>query len=192
MQADYEDETVSGTKKIAYSVKVHKRVSLNRKSHRCSDEEGRTYQACHRDYMEKKMDCRLPWFKGGRPLRPCDQPQDLHTYREITAALLKLNQVELLAEVACVIPCTEYGYTISKEMEKMFYYEDRAIRSHQYVFTIDDSQVEVIRERWIYTIDNLVADIGGYLGLLLGSSILNIYEQAVFLLRKLYKNIRKV
>jgi hypothetical protein len=41
-------------------------------------------------------------------------------------------------------------------------------------------QVPVIEEKLLYGFENFFADVGGYLGLLLGGSILSVYDGFVF------------
>ena len=36
---------------------------------------------------------------------------------------------------------------------------------------------QIITEQWFYDISNFVADFGGYMGLLLGASVITLYEQ---------------
>ena len=49
---------------------------------------------------------------------------------------------------------------------------------------IDSGKVNVFEERLLYSPDNFVADIGGYLGLLLGQSLLTMFDMVVKLARK--------
>lgn len=43
---------------------------------------------------------------------------------------------------------------------------------------VNDGVIEVLEEKPLYNGNDFVADVGGYLGLLLGASILTIYQDA--------------
>ena len=58
-------------------------------------------------------------------------------------------------------------------------------RITEFIFFTTQSLVPYEEQVLAYGIGNLVADIGGFLGLLLGSSIFSAYKEAIeFLLRK--------
>ena len=62
---------------------------------------------------------------------------------------------------------------------------------HQQLFSTFSRLVPVTRERKMYTADNLVADVGGYLGLLLGASALALFDHLLDMVKALAKRFRK-
>ena len=50
---------------------------------------------------------------------------------------------------------------------------------------VQDPKVETVSEQYLYDFNNLLADAGGYLGLLMGASLLTFYEVAADLMEKI-------
>ena len=57
------------------------------------------------------------------------------------------------------------------------------------IFTNTYLQVLIKEEYEIYTIENFVAEVGGYLGLLLGASILSIVESSTVIIGKMFEKL---
>ena len=59
--------------------------------------------------------------------------------------------------------------------------------SMEIVIMMPSNETEVIEELRLYTITNFVADFGGYLGLLLGASVVSFVDLLVDTLQKYYR-----
>lgn len=56
-------------------------------------------------------------------------------------------------------------------------------------FSILDNVVDVRKQYVIYDFNSFIADVGGFMGLLLGFSLLSIYDEIEGLLKKLKKKL---
>ena len=84
-----------------------------------------------------------------------------------------------LDEFGCPLPCSHFTYSINlvrqhKNAFELFTGENRTEDYHLY-FYYSSLESDVESENLIVDFPNLVANIGGYLGLLLGFSCLTIY-----------------
>ena len=52
-------------------------------------------------------------------------------------------------------------------------------------------QVKVIEDYPVYTIENFIGEVGGYLGLLLGASLPSIYDQILSSCKMCYFSVKK-
>ena len=80
----------------------------------------------------------------------------------------------------CPIPCQLLTYRLEKVLEQSYPCESCPLN-----LTVNDGVIDVLEEKPLYDSNNFVADVGGYLGLLLGASVLTIYQDILdFLLKK--------
>ena len=62
----------------------------------------------------------------------------------------------------------------------------------QITMKILDETISVTEERKLYTQDNFIADVGGYLGLLLGASALTLYDFIVDMGKRVMNKLYRV
>ena len=59
----------------------------------------------------------------------------------------------------------------------------------QLVILPRDTNVEHTTEEWLYDISNFIGDVGGYIGLLLGASMVSVYSMLMDLLKALARKL---
>ena len=120
-----------------------------------------------------------------------------HTLFEKFLIVSGLDEREIFEKTGCTPGCSKSMIEISPE------YHDNMIKKYnnevRLLFYYNSGEYELGEEYYIYNWGSFVADIGGYLGLLLGSSILSMYhmitplliQQGKWLARKMEKHNTK-
>ncbi len=122
-----------------------------------------------------QLECRLPWMPATEDIRTCDIPEDLDNFIDIIN-LIKTGKAENdLKSFGCLKPncVTNEWYLMSRDS----YNEFANNQSSTLTLEVTPSNcLKVTRQILLYGFSNFVADFGGYLGLLLGASLLSIYD----------------
>ncbi len=109
----------------------------------------------------------------------CVTQEEFHKFMNMSALLYSSGEVVLERITGCQSSCKYFDYELKEiaRVEKVFPNKDNATEQ-LLVFSvfITDPSYTVEREVLKYDVKDLVADVGGYLGLLLGASILNAVE----------------
>ena len=164
-----------------------------------SDQE-KSFNACFRDQIQElfkdKLICKSALIHGLNLSQKVPFCSDNATSRNITRDAIEIfvNRVQNLDEFGCPLPCSHSTYSINlirqhNNVLELFTGESRSGDYFLY-FYYSSLESSVESENLIYDFPNLVANIGGYLGLLLGSSCLTIYLFVLDLAReKLIKRV---
>ena len=128
-------------------------------------------------YFTGHLQCRIPWKEltsSNQHLRACNTSKDLLNYSLLILKLRDMSPLEMLAETECTVPCETLNYKlVSKTLETNV---TGASGTQSLLIRVENGKMPVRKETLLYTFDNFVADIGGYLGLLLGQSLLTIHD----------------
>ena len=130
------------------------------------------------------MGCQLPLDKDPTTLRECKGAKDFENYLKVVFQQASQDTNKLIQLVDCELPCQRDEYSlgeISRSEEpcpaENFPQGCKGLMKI-YIF-IRDGDVEHIEEKWLYDLSNFIADVGGYMGLLLGASVLTVYNMAL-------------
>ncbi len=137
---------------------------------------------CLRNFIEKELSCTVPGIRG--PLQKSPQ------YKNCTLGQMKKIYMTLhdLGEDACPAACELYVPKITRQSHR--YYQKRNATSEQQIYLmLHTEQLDVPVEETILAYDSLdaMADIGGYLGLLLGASCLSMIKNIFVKMGRLLK-----
>ena len=142
---------------------------------------------CLEGYKDSLLNCTLPWRhkNSAKQLPLCSHPGE---YDKFVATLRGHKDPDSIKNDAkCRPTCTRYAYSTRL-------YEKRGLkRSDSVVISFFYNQYEVpVREHvWDYDWVNLVSDFGGWLGILLGYSILGFYDTLGFVLGNVKKTMTR-
>ena len=109
---------------------------------------------------------------------------ELEAFVNISRKLEQSGATGVYDITGCLSACEKEDYDLLLEN----WSENKNRKSHSdvlLVFTIYDRSYHEEEQYIIYDSNSFFADIGGFMGLILGSSILNIYDEMVELLRRL-------
>ena len=141
---------------------LERKVEVNKKSCAYHDYDGCMYNALYRLMMNSTKDnCTVPWIRDNH--RICTKPEDINTtfwiaWNHVT------NQYD-----DCNSPCHRLIIDLgAKEISKL--QDKQSAVLHLYY----PQKMLVNKEHFLYTLLNLLAEIGGYMGLLLGYSLFNV------------------
>ena len=118
---------------------------------------------CIEDYLQKKGNC-----TKDDGLLNCSAANDLFN-------IFNYKENEFFTNTKCKLPCTFAYYEVTSHLPN-FVESNNASRSVNLILYADSEKVIHTKEIMIYTSNNLIADVGGYLGLLLGVSIYSLYK----------------
>ena len=88
-----------------------------------------------------------------------------------------MDENQIFAEMGCLSSCDKMSYETAEPRSSgtNIFIEDNSIILH---FVFEHGRYSVKEQYYIYDMDSLIADIGGYMGLLLGQSLLGLYHIA--------------
>ena len=153
-------------------------IRLNKSNYTCIEDNSNRFMECLEQYYSKKLRCKPPWIlknnTGFQNL--CSGVEKFQEYRNVSMSIFKPEiQQELMNENCLTQNCEqrlwEVQYRDTVFAEKIPKKYDMGVG---FYFTLSSETKLLVREEvHLYTIVNVFADIGGYLGLLLGESLIS-------------------
>ena len=148
--------------------------------------------ACLANFIEREIAC-SPNIQGSQyPIGvSCTTEQQLHDLANITRIFQDADENEIYELTGCLSACEKDLYSVTADpMKKEFQGFSTGCEYHV-KFKIMDRSYEEQEQYIIYDSDSFFADLGGFMGLLLGTSLISIYKGLEDLLRKLlYRSTR--
>ena len=145
---------------------------------------------CLEKYRNSFMNCTLPWLSNNMPQGDplCQHPEEYEQYLDLEAKLEPMFPSKIQSNAKCNPGCRRYGYGTT-----MYERGIGGINSTNMTICLYYNQFEfpVIDHVYAYDHLHLIADFGGYLGLLLGYSILGFYDTFSSILAKIRKILEK-
>ena len=129
---------------------------------------------CMENYFSKKLGCILPWTLNSNQenhgLNVCNGTDKFKEFRKITADILKPEDNNGLMKVGCLPKCRQRLWSIRfKEKEQ----GNKDGFQAGFGYYMPENTILFRKEVRLYTLLNFFAEVGGYLGLLLGESLLS-------------------
>ena len=161
--------------KKLFEVDVGKQIetnNINTSNYTCYEDNSNFFMHCMEKYYSNKMGCLLPWTLNSTPtndsLNKCKGKEKFKEFKNIAMHILKPKESKELIVERCFIPnCMQRSWTIKSRDKRK---NEKSITGFQFEIP-QDSNVLVRQEVKLYTLINFFAEVGGYLGLLLGESI---------------------
>ena len=144
---------------------------------------------CLEEYMDSKMDCTLPWLAENGALdhgSMCQYPEEYDTYVKLYSEVMNFDSGSISSVANCTPSCKRTGYSMKHVMTYEKKWENKWQNSTTIHFYFGKDRFTVKRQYYTYDFQNFLADFGGYLGLLLGYSILGFYDTLVKLVKLAY------
>ena len=169
-------------------------ININKSNYTCDEENLKRFMHCMENYYSQKLGCMLPWVLKNNirnnSMNLCKGKEKFNEYKNIAMKILKSEASKELINEGCFMPnCMQRSWTIKKEKT--------LVRNKTgFQFEVPQHMKVLVREEVeLYTLINFFAEVGGYLGLLLGESILSYLITASTwfqcLIRKLKQRCRK-
>ena len=142
---------------------------------------------CVSEHLNKGIYCSLPWFSNYvGPL--CSLPEEYHYFHKKTMESMFYLTADIEKNLNCIPACHRIAYS-AKPHKKL----NRPKLTDKIEISIFFGRDEfTVREQYlIYDYANFVADFGGYLGLLLGYSVLGFYDTLADLIKTIVQKFKK-
>ena len=154
-----------------------KTININKPDYTCHEYNSNSFMHCMENYYSRKLGCMLPWSVNNIPennsMTICKGKEKFNQYKNIAMNILKPEENNELINEGCFIPdCVQISWKIKKEIIKSHQKNGELVTGFQYEW-FEHSKVLVREEVQLYTLINFFAEVGGYLGLLLGESLLS-------------------
>ena len=168
-------------------------LALDQPSRRCQDDSKDldSVSQCIAKYFEAKLNCSLYLLDGFNQRKVCDNNSladqliyewDLESEREIYKKIASnfndwemKSELEIFQTTGCMPSCKRKQIRLETVHEITSWAEYPIITL---VFEYRDGMYNHNEEYLVYDYNNFIADIGGYLGLLLGHSVFSVYSMS--------------
>ena len=147
-------------------------IKIGKPNYKCDEYNSNSFMHCMENYYSRKLGCILPWslnntLKYAR-LNICEGKEKFKQFKNIAMNILKPDETNKLINEGCFIPnCVQRSWKIKKEKDV-----DEKRTGFEFEW-VEPAKVLVREEVKLYTLVNFFAEVGGYLGLLLGESLLS-------------------
>ena len=144
----------------------------------CHEDNSNKQVDCLNNYYASKLNCTLPWVQVDNQDHTdlCNGKDKFKEFKNLSMSTGGPGATNDLYERGCIIPnCKQKSWKIetSKKLNNPF-------DATYPVFLFSDKTKVILRnEIELYTISSFFADIGGYLGLLLGESLISFFLMGV-------------
>ena len=171
-----------------FITKTHVRA-LNQPTQKCIQEiNAINTSACIAGFIEQQVGCNAN-IMGNQYSEdnPCNTKAQLLALANVSSMLSQANENDLYDMTGCLSPCEKNQYSLFKgPIEKIVaHWSHDTLGELHLRFIIEDSTYKEEEQYIIYDMNSFIADVGGYMGLLLGSSLLSLYNEIESLFRKL-------
>ena len=151
----------------------------------CHEDNSNRQEDCLNNYYASKLNCTLPWVQtdNQEQTSSCDGKDKFEEFRNLSMSILGFGATNELYERGCIITnCKQKLWNIAsvKKLEN-----PKDFTWPAFIFSVK-TKVLLRNEIELYTISSFFADIGGYLGLLLGESLVSYFLLGVKWVQKLF------
>ena len=135
---------------------------------------------CINKHIESELGCSVPTLKGSwsAGVEPCAADEEYGRFNKVGRNLTYSGETDVIRMVGCRPPCTfnEYAASPRHQLQRGSkpILENQKANSLLLHFWFRSGRYLEKREYVVYDINSFIADIGRYLGLLLGHSIYSI------------------
>ena len=174
----------NGNKNQILNIEKSHGKALDQPHLRCSTEsKSINTSACIADFIEREIGCN-PNVQGSQYSKglPCTTKSQLLHLQNISLKLSESYDNEIYVMTGCLSSCEKDFYNI--DAEPMTCGEGSNIEEFVLKLRINDRSYEERKQYIIYETDSFIADVGGYMGLLLGCSIWSLYNEIKVFVKK--------
>ena len=150
------------------------------------DEKVNLWECLEQNHIAAKLNCTLPWLSDDKkPL--CTKPGEYNNYHSLYSKVMNFDTDQVNKVGKCSPKCLRDEYSLRHWQTYETGTEDAWTLA---VFFAKD-RFHLRQQYYTYDFSQFLADFGGYLGLLLGSSIMGFYDTFMVLFKKIFGNSRK-
>ena len=151
-------------------------INMNKPNYTCDENNSNNFMHCMEKYYSRKLGCILPWVLKKNinvdSMNLCEGKAKFKEFKNISMNILKPEETKELINEGCFVPnCMQRSWTLKENQRREKIVNDKVTTGFQYF--AEEIKVLVRKEVNLYTIINFFAEVGGYLGLLLGESLIS-------------------
>ena len=149
-------------------------LRINKSNYSCDESNSNRFMQCMESYFSKQLGCILPWTQNNNNQEnhgsnECKGKDKFKEFIKITRNILKPEGLTELIKEGCFVPkCLQRSWDI--RFKETFNWPDWT--GFQF-YSPANTEVLIRKEVRLYSLLNFFAEVGGYLGLLLGESLLS-------------------
>ena len=180
--------------KFSSNVKIDIRRSekdaLDKPSQRCdpSEDEPSVSKCVEEQFVEKYLNCSLKRLSSNPMLGICNQTI-LNSTENMFKRMNRLDEREIFDMTGCMPGCSKSKFELVTTYQDNMIDNDKKVAEFRLYY--NRGEYDLWEEYYIYNWGSFIADVGGYLGLLLGSSVLSMYHMTTPLLLKQMEWLQK-
>ena len=151
-------------------------INVNKPNYTCDENNSNNFMHCMEKYYSRKLGCILPWVlkknSNVDSMNLCEGKVKFKEFKNISMNILRPEETKELINEGCFVRnCMQRSWTLMKNQRREKIINDKVTTGFQYF--AEEIKVLVRKEVNLYTIINFFAEVGGYLGLLLGESLIS-------------------
>ena len=154
-------------------------ININKSNYTCDKENSNHFMHCMENYYSGKLGCMLQWVLKNNvrndSVNLCEGKEKFDEFKKTNINILKPEATKELKNKGCFVSnCVQRSWTIRTKTTLKITKNDSLKTGFQFEMP-PNMKVLVREEVKLYTLINYFAEVGGYLGLLLGESILSYF-----------------
>ena len=153
----------------------------------CQEDNSIKLTSCLNNFYARKLGCILPWVQENG--EKCKGKEKFEEFRNLTKGIEEPEIQKELLDQRCTIPnCHRRTWTIDSTKMVDFNHAQGGNQSSSEIWYNfpRNTQVLVRNEILLYTFSSFIADVGGFLGLLLGESLVSYILMVTNMMKKLF------
>ena len=167
---------------IEFVVKRSERRFLDKPTQRC-DKSGSTPSPskCGGQFLEKIFPCSPRFLMSNPKQKTCSinsnwSGKNYTDLRKIIEDMKSLEDHEIFEKSGCMPSCSRSKFELNIESKSVIPGIPKGTELAILSFVYEKGEYQLMEEHYLYGIWNFIPDVGGYLGLLLGYSLLSLYH----------------
>ena len=168
---------------------------LKKSNYICHEDNSNRQTDCLNNYYASKLNCALPWVhadKGDNQEHTvlCDGKDKFEEFKNLTMSIGEFEATNELEKMGCIISnCQQKSWNIetTTKMKNPF----NPNTTHPWFIFSHKTKVLLRNEIELYTVSSFFAEIGGYLGLFLGESMISYFLITVKWAQKFFLSHKK-
>ena len=175
-------------------------LNINKSNYTCNNFAPNGFMHCMENYYSQKLGCVLPWTlihgenNNNNNMNICKGKDKYWEFKNISMNILEPEENEELKEEGCFVPnCQQRSWSIrfkeKFDMKKVT--NDKENYASGFMYDMPQETKTLVRkEVRLYTAINFFAEVGGYLGLLLGESLISYLIISSKWIQIIYKKLK--
>ena len=162
-----------------FYVRKNRVMQVDRDGQRCSDDaKQETVGRCIARYLEDTYNCTAYLLMANRSKPFCKKDTMNDMVFWFQKEFQSMPEADIYNLTGCLPHCERDEISLDDTPEGRSWPATRDQTLHM-IFRLEDGSFKLQEEYIVYDINDFIADVGGYLGLLLGHSMLSIYHMSV-------------